>query len=143
VLSLDYIAGLIDCDGSICISYRKRENAWAFVVNFRQLEKARFVLEDLQETLGAGKIYRHSGAGPQKMLTWQTTKIVETEEVCIRLHPYLRIKQNEATLMLAAISWWQKYRNGYITRKEADEAILRCKSKMNYSNQTGRVNDEQ
>lgn len=139
MLSLEYIAGLIDCDGSLCISYKKRDNAWSFVVNFRQLEKARPILEELQSTLQVGKIYYHSGGGPQKMLTWQTTNIEDTRKVCHLLRQHLRIKQTEATQMLLAISFWRSYKKGLMSRQEADSYIDECISKMNLCNQTGRI----
>jgi hypothetical protein len=112
--TLSYIGGLLDADGSFSISislnrYTNKQGVsepqFAFTVNFRQLEKARPVLELIQETFSAGKIYNHSNPG-QKMLTWQTTKPSEAREVCNKVLPYLIIKRHECELLLEALDLW-------------------------------------
>lgn len=114
-MNLDYIAGLMDADGSFNISISKNryvnkkgtsEPQFSFVCNFRQLERARDVLEEIQKVFGAGKIYNHSHAGSQKMLTWQTTSAFETLEVCNQLLPYLRVKRNDCQLLIKALNLW-------------------------------------
>ena len=101
-LSLDYIAGLIDADGSFNISVIFKEGVkykqieLRPVVNFRCLDKYSDVAESVQETLGVGKIYNHSGGRNFKMVTWQTTKKEESLYVAEVLIPYLHIKKSIA-----------------------------------------------
>jgi len=100
-LSLDYIAGLIDADGSFSVSVKFRKGKYTQieicpVVNFRCLDLYREVAESVQGTLGVGKIYDHSGGPNFKMVTWQTTKKLEALEVAERLIPYLHIKKDIA-----------------------------------------------
>ena len=111
-LSLDYIAGLLDADGSFSISISKNrytnkkgtsEPQFSFVVNFRQLEKADYILEAIQSRFSAGKIYKHSSEG---MLTWQTTTVQDTLRVCQEIEPYLFIKKNECQKLIEACTLW-------------------------------------
>src|SRR5574339_1079935 len=92
-LSLDYIAGAIDADGSISISISKNryvnkrgesEPQFSFVINLRCIQKNRWLLEDVVETLGAGKIYDHKASSPTStaMSSWQTTTHEDTLYVC-------------------------------------------------------------
>lgn len=140
MISLSYIAGLIDADGSISISKRSasggRYTSWAFVVNFRQLETARSTIEELKALLGAGSIYDHTGGGTLKMLSWQTTRIGEAQRVCEILLPHLIIKSRQAQEMLRAIDLWNQYKVGKISRVEADSQIEYIARNMNVNNQT-------
>ena len=98
-LSLDYIAGLLDSDGSFSISVQNRSFAktgrltpqFIFVVNFRQIDKYKPLLEDLIFTLNVGKIYHHSYTPNHEMLSWQTTQAEETYNFCKLILPYLHI----------------------------------------------------
>lgn len=119
-LSLHYIAGLIDADGSFSISLSDRRykgNALTVnpIINLRQLEKYREVLELVQETLGAGRIYKHV----DKMLTWQTTNQAETIRVAKKLYPYLHIKKDICRRFIDILMEWngKKY-NKYSSRNK-------------------------
>ena len=116
-LSLDYIAGLIDADGSISISISEHryvsksgvaQPQYSFVINLRQVPQYRYVLEDVLETLGLGKIYDHKeySKTSTRMNSWQTTQHEETLEACKILRPYLHLKQKEADLMIEALELW-------------------------------------
>lgn len=138
--SLDYIAGCIDCDGSINISYHARDMVPRFVVNFRQVERYRFILEDIQETLRCGKIYTHVGNNSQPMVSWQTTRESETLEVCKTLLGHLRIKKEQAQYMIDALEVWEKGRlgrkgAGYYHTPESKQEVMRISSLMNPSQQ--------
>jgi hypothetical protein len=143
MLSLDYIAGCIDCDGSISISSRNRDNSFNFVVNFRQLEYARPYLEEMQQILGAGKIYTHSGPG-QKMLTWQTTTMEEARKVCQILIPYLKFKRRQAELVVKAIDIWESSKlgrkgAGFYHSQDAKDQIKVIAKSLNINNQTNTI----
>jgi hypothetical protein len=110
-LSLEYIAGLLDADGSFSISISKNrytnkkgisEPQFSFVVNFRQLEKADYILEAIQGRFGAGKIYKHG----DRMLTWQTTTVQDTLRVCQEIEPYLFIKKEDCHKLINACILW-------------------------------------
>lgn len=158
--SLDYIAGLIDADGSISISvsknrYKRKDGTetskqFAFVVNFRQVAKFRNVVEELQETLGIGKIYDFNQTGrSQPMVTWQTTKEEETLYVCQTLLPHLHIKDIQAQFMIEALTLWIENRGdrkgaGYRRPEWVKDRILEISSLMNEGQQksTSRRNKE-
>ncbi|SRR5260221_5130598 len=117
MLSLEYIAGCIDCDGSISISIsenrykNKTGNAspqFAFIINFRQVQQYKYIVEEIKNTLGVGAVYDHAASSNTStaMSSWQTTKHEETLEVCKILRPYLHIKQKEADLMIEALDLW-------------------------------------
>lgn len=160
MLSLEYIAGLIDSDGSISISlsknrYKRKDSvgdetvSFAFIVNFRQVNQYKFILEEIQETLGIGKIYNHTNANGQPMSSWQTTKELEALEICRILLPYLRIKKDQAELMIEALTIWQSGRlgrkgAGYYHTEESKKEVIRISNLMNPSQQkeTSRRNKE-
>lgn len=145
--TLSYIGGLLDADGSFNISvslnrYKNKkggsEPQFSFTVNFRQLERAREVLELIQETFGAGKIYNHSNPG-QPMLTWQTTKPSEARTVCQIILPYLMIKKHECELLLEATSLWldtpRLTTPGSPVQPEIKRRVSEISSRMNVTQQ--------
>jgi hypothetical protein len=144
-LSLEYIAGLIDADGSISISISKNryvnkkgnsEPQFAFVMNLRFIPKHREVLEAVQQTLGVGKIYEHKAysATSSAMLSWQTTTHFDTLWACTKLLPHLHLKKNEATLMIEALTAWLAFES---RRKspELKEHIIEIANQMNTGQQ--------
>lgn len=140
MVNLDYIAGCIDCDGSISISYMARDKTPRFVVNFRQVEQYRFILEEIQQALGCGKIYNHSNKNGQPMLSWQTTKESETLQVCKTLLGYLRIKKQQAQYMIDALEIWENGRlgrkgAGWIHSDETKRKVMEIANLMNPSQQ--------
>jgi hypothetical protein len=118
-LSLEYIAGAMDCDGSFSISIS--ENRYksttgkattspqvSFVVNLRQVPQYRYMLELVQKSLQMGRLYDHKAysSTSSAMCSWQTTGQEETLALCKLLRPYLVIKQKEADLLIEAIELW-------------------------------------
>lgn len=106
-ISLDYIAGLIDADGSFSISlsdrgYKKNAVTVNFAVNLRQMAQYAKVLEDVRETLGIGRIYNHV----LNMKTWQTTNVVDTLKACKILYPHLIIKKDTCKTVIETIEEW-------------------------------------
>lgn len=122
-LSLEYIAGLIDADGSLSITikdrgYKTNAFVWRPTVNFRQLVRGESVLKDIQDTLG-GKIYKHSC---KDMMTWQVQAYDDVVRVCEKLLPYLRIKKEACRKMLSLMKRW----NG----PEFNKHSARCKRQL-------------
>lgn len=159
--SLEYIAGLIDSDGSISISlsrnrYKRKTNQGtetiqpAFIINFRQVERYLAVVEELQQTLGLGKIYCDKKPNrSQPMISWQTTKEEEALKFCTLILPYLKIKKEQAQYMIEALTIWEQGRlgrkgAGYYHTEKAKSEIIRISSLMNPSQQkeTSRRNKE-
>lgn len=99
---LNYIAGLLDADGSFSISFSPKELRLSFVVTFVQLEHAKYVVELIEETLSAGKIYKYNRPNKLPILVWRTMNPEETLRVCRKILPYLRIKRKEASLLIEA-----------------------------------------
>jgi hypothetical protein len=141
MLPLEYIAGLIDADGSISISVSKNrytnkrgESApqFAFVVNLRLLQEFRPLLEEVQETLRAGKIYDHKAysATSTAMSSWQTTTHDDAMRVCEKLLPLLHIKKKEARLMIEALAAWRAFGSKNRT-VEVKDFVLDIASQMN------------
>lgn len=139
--NLDYIAACIDCDGSINISYNSRDKGPRFVVNFRQVARYGFILEEIQNTLGCGKIYNHTNTlTSQPMLTWQTTNEADTLYVCKTLLGFLRIKKDQAQHMINALEIWQAGRlgrrgAGYYHTEESKRQVMEISTLMNPSQQ--------
>jgi hypothetical protein len=153
-LPLEYIAGLIDADGSISISISKNryvnkkgnsELQFAFVINLRLIPKHREVLEAVQQTLGVGKIYEHKAYSPTSsaMLSWQTTTHEDTIMACSKLLPYLYLKKNEARLMIEALSAWLAFGHR-VKDPELKAYIIEIANQMNEGQQksTSRRNKE-
>jgi hypothetical protein len=151
MLSLEYIAGCIDCDGSISISIsenrykNKSGNAspqFAFVINFRQVQQYKYIVEEIRDTLGVGAVYDHAASSNTStaMSSWQTTKHEETVYVCRLLQPYLHIKQKEADLMIEALDLWlgnigERKGVGYSRPDWVKDRVREIASQMNPSQQ--------
>ncbi len=113
-IDLSYIAGALDCDGSISISvskarYKKADGSdgeiqFQFTINIRQDERGKQLVYFAREVLGVGKI--HEATGKYKMYTWMPTNHKDTIYVLNILKPYLHIKHIEAEMMLEALDLW-------------------------------------
>lgn len=145
-LSMEYIAGMMDADGSFSISlsdrrYKGNAVCIGVALNLRQLTKYKHVLEDVQYTLGAGRIYAHV----YNMSTWQTTKVQEAIDVAKVMLPHLRVKKEICRNFISALEAWNdpKYRfkgnarKGKLTRpKELIEKMLDTAMNLNAGQQT-------
>jgi hypothetical protein len=135
-LSLDYIAGCLDCDGSFSISVafrslikgKYRQIELRPVINFRQIDKFKQTLEDIQSTLKAGKIYKHSHKGNYKMLTWQTTTKIEALNVAKIILPYLHIKKDICKEFIGITEEWLNSVNIKANRKNKE--LIRSPEKI-------------
>lgn len=110
---LSYLAGALDCDGSISISVSKArykridgslgEIQFQFTVNIRQDIRGIEVLNYARDIFGVGSVH-----GPSKngMYTWQPTNHKDIIHVLNSILPYLKVKKPEANLMLKALDLW-------------------------------------
>jgi hypothetical protein len=154
-LSLDYIAGLIDADGSISIGVSLARYPTSkvprselsrvqisFNINLRQVPQYRYILEAVKETLGLGTIYDSKATSPTStaMVSWQATRHSETMEICRILQPHLKIKQKEANLMIAALTLWGENKglrqgSGYSHPDQVKKQVIEISTLMNPSQQ--------
>jgi hypothetical protein len=153
---LAYLAGAIDCDGSISISvskarYKKVDGSegeiqFLFTVNLRQDLRGLEIIQLAQKVFGVGSVHGPSKTG---MYTWQPTNYKDVTHVLNTVLPYLKIKKPEALYMLEALDLWlntpREARRGRpkVSRWVKDR-ILYLSSQMNLSQQkeTSRRNKE-
>lgn len=106
-LPLNYVAGLIDADGSMSISlsnrgYKKNALTIGVAINLRQMSQYRWILEAVQETMGGGKIYNHADG----MSSWQSTRHQEAVDIARKIYPYLRIKKETCRKFIDVMVKW-------------------------------------
>lgn len=114
-LSLEYLAGFFDGEGTFLIGTQKSRNplntkiySHASIMLSQSGEDGLALLEQVQEQHG-GKIYEHLKAGQHKAtksaykLYWNKKEGVE---LCKKLIPFLILKKNQAQIVL-----------DYLTRK--------------------------
>lgn len=110
-LDIRYVAGLIDADGSLCISIsdsRSKTNCVTFgwIINFRSIHE--FVTRRVHATFGCGRVYYSNRFNEQRtgIWSWQTVRLQDTLKVAKRLQPYLVIKAQTCQLFIDALSEW-------------------------------------
>lgn len=99
-----YLAGLLDADGSMLIQLRPRkEMRFLFrpktTVIFYQHSKNHAIMEDLQQIIQAGYVYKRN----DQMSELRVEGHQRTQELLTKLHKYLRFKSYRAELMLQAL----------------------------------------
>lgn len=108
-LSIPYIAGLIDGDGSfqLQIKFRDRKNK-TFQINprvqigFKYLLKEEKLLYQIQKYFNAGKIYISNKDDKEKaVIRFWTTNLADTIKVCEEIIPYLVLKKEQAKKLLS------------------------------------------
>jgi len=132
-LSLDYIAGLIDADGSFSISLAlgsaKTTIGVHWVVNFRQIH--RDIVEQVCETLQCGRVY-YSHRNKENRLgiwSWQTTRQNDSLQVAKTLLPHLHIKQGQCKKFIETLELWLSYNeNTQLNGKRKCGKVLRPRS---------------
>lgn len=112
---LNYIAGLIDGEGSFCISVgstKRNKNRdpyidFNFVVNITQLKRGKKIFQDIINKLHIGNIYE----APLNIVRWQTKNHLETQKFLKIIIPYLKIKKESALKMNKALIIYLKNKN--------------------------------
>lgn len=143
MLSLDYMAGALDADGSICI---RTNGPFRFEVNFRQNSRGKHIVEEFRNSLNLGSVYYTKSTD---MYTWEVYRLNEVKEVSEILLPHLKIKHLEAILILEALELWENNKGrvqgaGFLRPLWVKESIIEISSRMNPSQQkeTSRRNKE-
>ena len=127
-LSIPYIAGLIDGDGSFQLQVAIRKNG-SFIINSRatigmkHLPKEEKLLRQIQKYFNAGKIYVSNRGKENAVIRWMTTNVNETTKICKAVKPYLRIKEKQCQQLLWACELVEskkqkRYCKGYLTRSK-------------------------
>ena len=127
-LSIPYISGLIDGDGSFQLQVAIRKNG-SFIINSRvmigmkHLEKEERLLKEIQKFFNAGKIYISNKGKENAMIRWMTTNVDDTTKVCEIVKPYLRLKARQCQQLLWAgnlvkSKTSKRYIKGYLTKSK-------------------------
>ena len=101
-LSILYIAGLIDGDGSFQLQIKFRDKVGRFQINprvqigFKHLKKQERLLRKVQKFFDAGKTYISNKGKENAIIRWMTTNVDDTIKVCELVIPYLEIKGEQA-----------------------------------------------
>ena len=107
-LSIPYIAGLIDGDGSfqLQVKFRDRKKK-TFQINprvqigFKHLQKEEKLLYQVQKYFNAGKIYVSNKGKENAIIRFWTTNLDDTIKVCELVIPFLHLKKEQAKKLLS------------------------------------------
>ena len=101
-MKAEYLAGIIDGEGTFQLQVRFRKIVGRFQINprvqfgFKNLPEEAQLVFDIQRFLKAGKIYQTAG-----IIRFTTTNVNDTIKVCKLLLPYLRIKKEQCRKLLS------------------------------------------
>lgn len=140
-LDIRYVAGLIDADGSFALTLDTRntsENTLfvpRWVVNFRAIHED--IVRSTHEKMGVGRVYfsRRLAEDRPGIWSWQTLRLQDTLDVCVRLERHLHIKRDVCRLFIDSIRMWKSYPKGGRPRS-AYESILNLWTSVNDCRQT-------
>ncbi|OGM73831.1 hypothetical protein A2382_02365 [Candidatus Woesebacteria bacterium RIFOXYB1_FULL_38_16] len=101
-----YLAGFLDCDGSIMLQLRARNDVRfkyrvKTTICFYQKTKHKLVLEELKNIIGFGYVYDRSDG----MTELRIEGHARVKSVLTKLRRYLKIKYLQANLMLKAVKY--------------------------------------
>ena len=153
-ITRQYIAGLIDGDGSFQLQIRFRGQK-GFQINprvligFKHLPKEEKLLNEVQEFLNAGKIYISNKGKENAVIRFYTTNLVDTIRTCKAVIPYLRLKKEQANKLLGVCEMMKskkdrRYLKGFQTTsmdiysKAEMTKIIRIATTMNAGTQSNR-----
>ena len=106
-LSIPYIAGLIDGDGSFQLQIKFRDKEGRFQINprvqigFKHLPKEEKLLYQVQKYFNAGKIYISNRGKENAIIRFWTTNLDDTIKVCKLVIPFLELKKEQAKKLLS------------------------------------------
>lgn len=104
-LDVAYLAGLIDGEGCIEITYRNRTSdaGKAFVLRLTITNTDRGVLQWCRDTTGVGSVSRRrSASGRFRAYFHWTVSLYGAEQVLKRVQPYIKIKQTQLRAAIAS-----------------------------------------
>ena len=106
-LDIRYVAGLIDADGSLCITVSSRgPNSFGvyWIINFRQIHED--IVRAVHTKMGLGRVYSTDKGIGMRMWSWQTTTYADALAVAKRLYPHLHIKKKICAVFMETLSEW-------------------------------------
>lgn len=112
-LDIRYVAGLIDADGSFCITMTDKRNKGAnncltvnWVINYRSI--CEDVVRKVYSKMGVGKVYysHRFKENRQGIWSWQTTNFKDTLNAAQYLYPYLHIKKDICRSFIETLQKW-------------------------------------
>lgn len=115
-MDIRYVAGLIDADGSICISMTDKRNKGTnncltvnWVINYRSIFEN--VVREVHLKMGVGAVYYSKGPKEDSLgiWSWQTTKFKDTLKAAQRLYPHLYIKKETCKSFMDLLQKWMLY----------------------------------
>lgn len=102
-----YIAGIVDGEGSIAV-YRRKDD-WTGFPSLQVANKDKALMEWLAVMFGGrrGSARRISLRAPGDGRTWYnlSTQRRASYQICLRLLPFLRVKQRQAELLVRFCEW--------------------------------------
>lgn len=107
ILHVAYIAGFLDGDGSISVrlmpQHAGNHFAPAFMPSVGFYNQDYDVLAEIQETIGCGKIVAHNTGFNNSGCYRLMVPLSETKRVLEMLLPYLRVKRQQARLVITGL----------------------------------------
>lgn len=125
-MDIRYVAGLIDADGSFCITMTDKRNKGTnncltvnWVVNYRSIFED--VVRKVQSKMGVGAVYYSKGPKEDSLgiWSWQTTNFKDTLKAAQRLYPHLCIKKEICQSFMDVLKKWMRYTDAaYVKRNQ-------------------------
>ena len=123
-----WLAALIDGEGTICFQERKNGKEWSPTVGIRLsvVNTCRPLLERIQAIIGYGGSdtpsprWRNDGSSGRSVFTWQVTN-AKAAAVISAIRPHLIAKATQADLAMACHTLNQKHRGRRVAKTTASE----------------------
>ena len=148
---LSWLAGLIDGDGCFSIGVKVDNRVHiGKQVRIALKENDDWILKEIQEKTGIGKIYYSNKGKPNGVCSWQTVSYSDAIRITELLLPYLRLKKEKAKQFLYAIKLLdgtKKYVKGkrmkgkMLRSKETFLEIIKIATTLNNDRQTKRYRE--
>lgn len=110
-LTIEYIAGFVDGDGSIGYSWRRSRHYESTHKSYRTVSLEvvntnKLILDDICAFFGEGKVTIRCGndqrfSNAKTQYRWRVSRLSVVADILTKLIPYLRIKQTTAQTVLS------------------------------------------
>ncbi len=100
-MTAEYLAGLLDGEGTFQLQIQFRKTSGRFQINarvqigFKHLPEEEILIKKIQKHFQAGGIYFTSG-----IVRFSTTNVDDTIKVCKFVYPYLQLKKEQCKKLL-------------------------------------------
>lgn len=120
--SPEYIAGIIDGEGSLMLQLSEKQHKDGTVglhfnprvsICFKHKEREEKLLYDIQKTINGGRIYISNIGTDKAIVSFYTTRIFDTLKLCELVKPYLCLKEKQADMLIEACKLIQERHRGY------------------------------